>query len=364
MDLYTIKKDVLRWLATLNIKGDPYRYRLSASTDDSAFTSCFALFILDLFGETDYFTDARKKGWAAYLNSFQNSEFGYYEPKPYHHLDQERNRFQLTCFCLSALAILNEKPKYDFYFMEEYSTSESVEKYLYDRGCHEGRAGSGNKAMFLAIFLTHLYETNGDEKYKTLIDVWFNFHDEYVNSSGFWGQDRSCHSFHGIQNGLHQFIVYDYWGRKLNNEKKIINVALSLQSRDGYFSPIPGGEACHDYDVVHTLVSLNSKNSYKKEIVLRALDKSCRASKTNQNIDGGFCQSKERLTNYRDVIRYLPFIFSSLKPYHCYYRLRRAISIVKHSQLKISTGWTHKDRSWEESSPVGHLVSLSDNRRD
>ncbi len=349
MDWNSLKKSVLQWLNTLKIKESPYRYRLSASTDDSAFTSCFALFILDLFGETEHFSDEKKKGWTAYLNSFQNPQYGYYEPKPYHHFDKERNRYQLTCFCLSALAILEAKPLYELTFMEQYRTPESVERYLYERGCHEGRASSGNKAMFLAIFLTYLYETKKEATYKELIDVWFDFHDRHVNASGFWGHDKSCHSFHGIQNGLHQFIVYWYWRKDLHHSERIIDAALSLQSGDGYFSPTPGGEACHDYDVVHTLVCVSQRNTYRKRAVSEALNKAKHASLANRNNDGGFCQSKKQLVTYLDIIRNMPFIFSGFRPYQSYYRLRRAISIIRYGQFKVRTGWTAKDRTWNES---------------
>ena len=350
MDWKKLKIEVLTWLETLRVNENPYRYKLSASTDDSAFTSCFALFIYDLFGETSNFSDEKKKGWAIHLNSFQNPDYGYYEPRPYHHFDHERNRYQLTCFCLSALAILGEKPRYEFKFMEQYGDPESIEKYLYERGCDEGRASSGNKAMFLAIFLTHLYETTGEQKYKNLIDVWFNFHDRYVNSSGFWGQERSCHSYHGIQNGLHQFVIYWYWGRKLHHHEAIIDVALSLQSRDGFFSPTPGGEACHDYDVVHTLVTLSNETRYKRDMILKALLKAQKANLENQRPDGGFCQSVKQLNGYGDIIKNVPFIFSSFDHFQCYYRLRRTISIVKYNQQRINTGWTGNDRGWSESS--------------
>ena len=46
----TFSNRVLHWLESMRVGLG--RYRMSASSDSSLFTSCFALYIYDLLGET------------------------------------------------------------------------------------------------------------------------------------------------------------------------------------------------------------------------------------------------------------------------------------------------------------------------
>ena len=104
-----LKTRVLNWLETLKVPNTICQYKFSLPSNNTIFCTCFALFILDLFKETDNFAANEKEGWIYYIQSFQNQEYGYFEPEEYYYKDKERTCYQLTCFCLSALKILNSK---------------------------------------------------------------------------------------------------------------------------------------------------------------------------------------------------------------------------------------------------------------
>jgi len=345
----SLRSKVLDWLQTLRIRGHQFRYQLSSASDDTIFCSCFALFILDLFGETKNFTNEERQGWISYIQSFQDMEHGYFEPETYYHSDKERICYQLTCFCLSALTILGAEPKFQLKFIEQWETPEDIKKYLYDRGCNEGKPGSGNKAMFQAIFLTYEHERMKDKNLSEKINAWFEFHNETQNRNGFWGSDLRSHYLHGLQNGFHQFVIYFYWQKEIPKLDRIIDIALMSQDKEGFFAPTPGGEACHDYDAIHTLAMACRKTDYRKNEIETCLSRALEALPSTQNSNGGFCQSKCKMTRLVDFFRYIPFYFSNSSPYLWYYRMRVCLGVVVKQKSPIYTGWTEKPRFWNES---------------
>lgn len=346
----TLKDCVLFWLGALKVTGGRYRYRFSAESDDTIFCSCFALFILDFFRETQKFAEQERQGWISYIQGFQNEEHGYFEPEQYYHEDKERNRYQLTCFCLSALRILGAEPRLPLKFIEQWKTPDDVKKYLYDRGCHQGRPGSGNKAMFLVIFLTYEYERTRRNDLLDRINAWFEFHDETRNRNGFWGRDLRSHYLYGLQNGFHQLVMYFYWHKDIPRLNRIIDVALMSQDRRGFFAPTPGGEACHDYDAIHILAMAYRATDYRKDEIETCLHRAFDAVLSTQNGDGGFCQSKSKLTGPMDFFRHVPIYFSGCRPYLWYYRSRASLIALLKARDLIHTGWTQKPRAWNQSS--------------
>ena len=343
----TIAESVINWLGTMKVS--PTEYKMNETADATIFTTCFALFILDLFREVDKFTDEQKRQWISYIQSYQDEKDGYFKLQESFHVDQERSWHQLTCFCLSSLGILGSEPCFPLRFIERWQTPDDVRDYLFQQGCHEGRHTSGNKAMFLGIFLTYEYERTGQENYHSNIDAWFDFHDKHQNSFGFWGNDRQSRYIHGLQNGLHQFVVYFYWKRPLQRLERIVDVAILTQDRDGFFAPTPGGEGCHDYDAIHTLVMAHRISEYRRQDIEVSLKRAAKALRKNQNRDGGFFQSGKQVSTWFDTARRIPVIFSRHHPYLCYYRARKTLGVLLLKKHLIYTGWTRKDRRWTDS---------------
>ena len=345
----SIKSEVMNWLRTLKIPSESCRYRFSSSSDDTVFCTCFALFILDLFKETEKFTEMEKQSWVSYIQSFQNEEFGYFEPEQYYHKDRERNRYQLTCFCLSALGILDAEPKFPLNFIRQWKTPDDIKKFLYERGCNEGKPGSGNKAMFLAIFLIYKYERTKENHLLEKINAWFEFHNETQNRNGFWGKDLKSHYLHGLQNGFHQLVIYFYQQKEIPKLDRIIDIALMSQDRRGFFAPTPGGEACHDYDAVHILAMAFRITDYRRDDIQASLQKALDAILSTCNSDGGFCQSKSKLSGLTDFLKYVPTYFSNWSPYLWYYRARVSFGTVLKQKNEIYNGWIQKPILWNES---------------
>lgn len=348
--LYEIRKTVLKWLDTLRVGGSRVRYRFSRTSGDSLFTTCFALFILDLFKETDNLSETEKKEWADYIKSFQREKDGLFYPDPVYHPDKERAIFQVTCFCLSALSILGEKPKYRLSVVDSWKTIEGVEKYLIERGSHLGHSGSGNKAMFQAILLTHEYENTGDKSLLDAMEAWFAFHNGHQNRNGFWGRGERGRFFAGLQNAFHQFVIYEYWGRKYPRIETVAETILRLQDREGFYAPTPGGDSCKDYDSIHMLLSYPGfvfKISKRER-----LERSVRAIMQCRNTDGGFCDRYK----YRRIYN-IPFLLS-----HLFRETSRDIRKIRAEKIikSILKRKYQNDRKWAKEKQSFHESTLWD----
>lgn len=348
-DIYGCLKDrVLNWLETMRI--GPCQYRMNAGSDSSIFTSCFALFIVDLFGELGSLSEKERKRWANYIKGFQDKQSGLFIPDNILRYDKERLTQQLTCFCLSALEILGDKPTYPLIFMDSYKTAEDIKNYLYNNACHKGLSGTGNKAMFLGIFLTYLIKYENDNSARIKLDAWFDWHDKLQNpKTGLWGPIGKSSFYHGLQNGFHQLLIYFYWRRPIRYLNKIMDAALSIQDKEGFFAPIPGWAGCWEYDAVHILSNAFKILKAKENSIFKSLKKAHKAILSNQNSDGGFCQSKKKPKNVMGFFKNIPFFFYGNEPYLWYYRIRQFLNVTIRKKEIIYTGWTKKGRNWGES---------------
>jgi prenyltransferase beta subunit len=335
-DSEKIREIVLNWVRSMQV--DPINFKMSAISERSIFASCFALFIYDLFDEVENFSKQRKISWIEYINSFQDEETGYFIPE--NHSDRSNTKAvqQLTTFCISALKILGATSIYPLNFISQWMSKKNLFDYLKSKGCFKGFPGSGNFAMFVAIFLTNQYETLDDNVALNRLNDWFDFHNSFQNeTSGFWGKSIGQKYFSGFQNAFHQFEIYDYWKKDIKHYKKIVDMILLLQDNKGHFSPTPGGGGCFDYDAAAILIKFGHRKNYRVPDIGHALERLMDAILRNQNEDGGFCESKIMPTRMRQVFQpsNLKFILTGRQPYVWYFRLRKTASNSRYSRQDI-----------------------------
>lgn len=346
----SLRKNVLEWVEKMKI--GPAKYKMSEHSDSSVYTSCFALFILDLFGEVEKWDSKIKNIWIDRINSFQDVNSGYYIPGNHYGSLNSKPVHQLTCFCLSALEILEGNPLYGLKFLDRWETENDVFDYLEEIGVRDGKPRSGNMAMFLGIFLTYKYEKLKDASALILINTWFRFHDQFQNSkTGFWGNNLGSRYYVGFQNAFHIFVIYNYWKRDLPEYKKIIDSVLSFQNIDNHFGLIPGGGGCFDYDSADVLINYGIKNSYKNNEINIALTKLYSAIVSIQNDDGGFPESSYMPDSYNKLFSSsnLLFILSSKSAVHSYLKFKKLFAIVKAKKKNVLTHWHLVPYQWSES---------------
>jgi len=314
-------------------------YRLTPKSDCSPYARCFAVFLRHLLNDHHLskaaiplsrliVRDVRK------LRASPNTDVS---GKPYR---------QLLTFSLSALSVLpGVSPLLlDDLVAEQLPACNLSE--LERLGCLSGMAGSGNQAMFIAIFLLHGRDLLGLDTQSGL-DQWVDAHLKNMNRFGFWGGDKGMTHLQ-FQNGYHQHEILEYLGVKNPKLSNTLAAVRSLADAEGHFAPYPGGGGCYDYDAVFMLTP---EGRLKEKPYQELLLKTASSIMFQQRPDGGFAESvyvrPRSLMNLRkfaahtlDAVGNGPLFLE---------RLRYAMTLQRPKHDRIHTHWSRYSRRWDES---------------
>tara|TARA_B100001996_G_C18644327_1_gene586799 strand:- start:546 stop:1691 length:1146 start_codon:yes stop_codon:yes gene_type:complete len=299
--LYTFQKKYI--LNTLDeFRYNEFDFSLTKSHNPSPFATIFSIFIRDLFNYQ--FSENEKSFLINYLQSLQEKGSGLffdknskYPSEPFY----DKKTLQLTTFALSALSILHSSPKYKI--KHNIKSKNDIDSYLNRVGVKDGKIGNGNFAMFLGIFLS----IDKIDLKSNLIDYWFEYHNKYFNpKNGVWTSGLKTNSQWSYQNGLHQFMIYEYWNRDVPNYKKTIDIILNNVDKFGTFALLPGGGACCDYDAVHTLNLLGIQKKYKSDKI-KSILKDTYSQILSVQDDISFCENNlaYKMSLPRDISLFL-----------------------------------------------------------
>lgn len=353
------RRRVLAWLRTLHDPGQPiWQYRFFAGADSTVYTSCFALYLRHLLNDLASLTDSQKGEWIEYLQSFQHEQSGLFiDPSaqqriPDSNHNSEHLSQQLTTFCLNALECLQARPLYPLSFVARWYDKNTLLNWL--NGLNWLNPwNSGNKVMFVGIVLVYNYENFHDERAADALDIWFDWMDRHQKPrNGFWGEGKLSDYFYGMGGFYHQYLVYNYAGRKVHYEERVVDILLKLQQHDGLFFPGNGGGSCDDIDGIDPLVHSYHRNDYRRTEIRTALKKSLDSILKNQKLDGGFSWASR---DYTSVRTYWSLLAGHLKHFDAYYWLycnRKFFGKLykKRNGSRIVTGWSQKHRSEKDSS--------------
>ncbi len=325
------KEDVLKSLRVF--EHSHVEYSLTKKKNISLFASTFSIFIKDLFNYQ--FSNDEKLSLGNHINSFQDKNTGLFVENKF----SENPNFycktclQLTTFCMSALAILDLKPKYKVNHM--IKSRLDVYKYLNKVGVKDGKIGSGNFAMFLGIFLTQ--ENLFDPKNK-LIDYWFDYHNQYNNKrTGFWTSGIKGRSQWAYQNAVHQITIFKFWNKEVANYQASVDMIINHADSNGTFALLPGGGACWDYDAIHILNYLGIEKGYRVEEIKKIFIKTYNhIISTKDNI--GFCENNyvQNIKLPKDINKF----YYKGNPISSIFRLREFLSARK-TDFYHHPGWSH-----------------------
>lgn len=253
---------------------------------------------------------------------------------------------QLLTFVLSALSILGELDADPLADLVSEQIPHSVGFELQRFECLQGRVGSGNQAMFMAIFLMHARDRLGMNT-QSALDEWVDLHVRHMNRFGFWGDDRWMTHLQ-FQNGYHQHEILEYLGVDNPRLSDTLAAVRSLADSEGHFAPYPGGGGCYDYDAVFMLTP---HAGMPDEDTRRLLEQTATSIVSEQNPDGGFCESHwvrprslSRLVGFSRHILAANGNFGVFKE-----RLRYGLALQRLKHDRIHTHWSRYSRRWDES---------------
>jgi hypothetical protein len=315
-------------------------FSLTPHAEATPYARCFAIYGLNLLQEKERLSDERGAMTAALLEGIRAARQRYDEPpgdKPYR---------QLLTFTLSALAILGgleADPLHDL-VMEQIPAD--VAASLSDNGALEGRAQSGNQAMFMAIFLLYARDWLGVDLSPQL-DTWVELHIAKINRFGFWGEASGICHLH-FQNGYHQYEIFEYLGIAHPRHDETLTALSSLADRKGHFAPYPGGGGCYDYDAIFLLTPEGRVPDSK---INGLLGSTLSTLLSEQNPDGGWCESQSvRPRGVEQLTGFATHVLAALPNRKLFVeRLRYALALQRPLHNRIHTHWSEYSRRWNES---------------
>jgi hypothetical protein len=316
---------------------DASTYRLTPLADPSPYARCFAVFCQHLALEPfsasaqDALANAIRRDVRAYR--MQN-------------IDPRGKAFrQLLSFSLSALhilGVLRDDPLAEL-VTEQIPTD--VRSDLDRYACLTGEPGSGNQAMFTAIFLLHGRDYLAVDTGRR-IEAWVELHLARMNRFGFWGSDAGMTHLQ-FQNGYHQHEILEYLQVRNPRQSECLLAISRLADADGHFAPYPGGGGCYDYDAVFLLTPHGTLPSQEVD---RLLDRTFRTLIEEQRPDGGFAESLSvRPRTARTVSRTLTHIAQGGGAPIVAERLRYGLTLQRPKHNRIHTHWSAYSRRWNES---------------
>lgn len=315
-------------------------FRLTTRAEPTAFARCFALFGMRLLLEEDRFKDSIN-AWVAALKA-DLDRYRQLRAAAGEVLKFDKFYLQLLTFSLSALSILGRsaaEPCED-HVLPLLSTD--VRGDLERLGALEGRARSGNLAMFMAILLLHARDVLGVPT-SARVDEWVDLHMRHMNGHGFWGPSGMTHL--QFQNGYHQYEILEYLHvPEVPWERAARSVAL-LADRAGHFAPYPGGGGCYDYDAVFVLTGGVAAAESHRDLLLTTAS----SIVAEQNPDGGFAESlKVRPLTSANLAAMLRHCAQADGPARLE-RARLAAALLRPKNARIHTHWSRYSRQWGES---------------
>jgi hypothetical protein len=314
---------------------------LTSNADTSPYALCFAIFGLQLLKDEQALTqhaqrwdEQLREGLAAVREQRQKVTA----------LGQDKAYLQLLTFTLSALWILGTLRAQPLEAEVTAVLPKDLLAELRRAGCFEGRARSGNHAMFMAILLLHARDYLGMNS-NAALEQWLQSHLQSMNRFGFWGQADSM-SHLQFQNGYHQYEILEFLHANGGHWQVAADNVASLADSEGHFAPYPGGGGCYDYDAVFVITGANAQTVEKHAALLK---QTALSIVSEQNADGGFCEShRVRPLSWANLGRTAAHV-SRGRGAARVERLRYAVSLLRPKNARIHTHWSKYSRAWGES---------------
>lgn len=319
-------------------EGESYGYSLTPDADVSSYASCFSIFGRHLLrSPVDSRAAARFVACLRAALQRMRGSGDVLRGKPYR---------QLLVFSLSALAALGQLETDPLPELIKEQLPIDIEKELIGLGCLAGKPGSGNQAMFLAIFLLHARDRLGVDTNEQ-INQWVELHQGAMNRFGFWGPDKGMTHLQ-FQNGYHQYEIFEYLGIQNPRKEEAMAAVRSLVDPQGHFAPYPGGGGCYDYDAVFILTPDGKiPDAPTRALLLRTAE----TLKAEQRPDGGFSESLYiRPRSLANLARFASHIAHAAGNGPLFLeRLRYALTLQRPRHNRIHTHWSRYSRRWDES---------------
>jgi len=297
----------LAWLDTLQADGQPCGVvRISSAHDVARWPGMLlpgtynAVLARSLLDGLDEWGSATRDALAAWLCSHRRADGVFRIPgmsdddvfkKPdpaetWRYID-----FHVTNYSLGALEMLAPAAPPVLDFVRPWLDPLVLKAWLADRDLRDPWQ-EGNNIVNLGSFLL-LLAGQGDEptreRVQACLSILFDWHDRFQEpATGFWGVGQLSdpeRALHAMAGSMHNFHLWYATGRALPFHDRAVDWALARPPRID--------SACIDVDLVDLLVHAHLVIDYRRGDIERWLRAMLPPLLAFQNVDGGFCDTRE-----------------------------------------------------------------------
>ncbi|MHA1294564.1 MAG: hypothetical protein ACTSQJ_18135 [Promethearchaeota archaeon] len=317
--------NLFRWIDSFKFDETPGHFAIERNRNKpSLYGLCDMIFNLVITNNLEHYLKSHEKEdineWISIIQSYQNPKTGWIKEKLFNY--NYHFKEHSTAFAISALKLLNNKPKFKLKLSKKLNSQKKVEKWLknapkwgllYWPGSHRG-GGIGA-----------IYATLGPEYYphEKFFDWYFGWLDKMADSKvGFWRIgwihkiQKNRLTKHELGGAVHYYWVYEFMKHPIPYPEKVIDSVLQLQNDKGTWHK--DFSYCIDLDAIFCLTRCCSQTKgYRKEEIKEALFKYMDFV-INKINDKNFLfenyRSAHRLTGYlcalAELQKFLPHLFN------------------------------------------------------
>lgn len=296
-DFEAIKTETLSFVESMRVNKTFFKYKFASSQQkENIYSSVYACLIYEMYGELEKLTNAQKKEWIDYFDSFQSPNDGlWYDAnlKNQHYDDSDWwGARHLAVHMIAGYTALASKPKHKISYVEKYYDKSYLYSWLnsYDWSAFFDHSNDvDNKIMNIAVIMQYNRDFFEDIEASQALNNLFDYLDSKVNSiTGMWGKCDTKNTYElsrSVQFAYHLLMPYIYDKREILFKDQKLNLTLKTQNQFGGYGVSLNSSACDDIDSIELLVNLSSKNDLDSNISLK---KAFNWVLANQNFDGGF----------------------------------------------------------------------------
>ena len=279
---------------------------------------------------------------------------------------------QLTTFALAALATMGVAPRIRVGALDSYSTATAVREALDALPWRANPWHSGNRAMQVGSLLAwDVHYGRGNAAAPPVLHAWFEWHDQAARpGSGFWGEGHRSDWHVGMGGAAHQYVVYDYCGRRPPHLERAVERTLRLQYADGRFWPVAGGGSCYELDAMQILRVGHRHLPAWRPRIAAAARRVVDVLLASANEDGGFCWARRRWFDVRDVARNLAvtgdprsMVWSLRAQANAHVLRRREARSTAWAQASHDVGESSLFDTWFRLLTAAHVAAVCDDPR-
>ena len=297
-----IRAKTLRYIESMRFRNAPFgRYRYAdGMAEPTLYSSTYAAMTRKLYRDLDTLTHAERREWVAYLQSHQDDDGLYRDPRiageGWYKDDPEWcGRRHLTCHVVTALACLGAVAAKPLRMLEPFYDKARLIAWL------EARDWSkvdyvGNEVLNIGTLLQYARDFQKELRAASAIRLmldWLARH--HMNpDTGLWGSidvKEPKGLSRAVMGAYHFWLLFFYDRVPISHPNCAVDSVLRTENPKGGFGwgvHGPASSACEDIDSIDPLARLLSPGAHRCDDIRAALRRAEPHVLTMQNDDGGF----------------------------------------------------------------------------